>query len=92
MKYLLSGFATGVALGLLFAPAKGAETRSRLVNKLRDLRDLPKRMLDQKITEAAQQAEKKAGDIGSKVGREAARAAVRSVEQDVLDQRTDKPA
>ena len=36
---LLTGLAAGVALGLLFAPEKGSETRDRLNQSLKDLGD-----------------------------------------------------
>lgn len=36
---LLAGLAAGAALGLLFAPEKGSETRDRLSQSLKDLGD-----------------------------------------------------
>ncbi len=36
---LLTGLAAGAALGLLFAPEKGTETRDRLSQSLKDLGD-----------------------------------------------------
>ena len=36
---LLVGLAAGAALGLLFAPEKGSETRDRLSQSLKDLGD-----------------------------------------------------
>jgi gas vesicle protein len=36
---LLAGLAAGTALGLLFAPEKGNETRDRLTQSLKDLGD-----------------------------------------------------
>jgi len=36
---LLTGLAAGAALGLLFAPEKGSETRDRLSQSLKDLGD-----------------------------------------------------
>ena len=36
---LLAGLAAGAALGLLFAPEKGTETRDRLSQSLKDLGD-----------------------------------------------------
>jgi len=36
---LLAGLAAGAALGILFAPEKGSETRDRLTESLKDLGD-----------------------------------------------------
>ncbi|MGK2864024.1 MAG: YtxH domain-containing protein [Chitinophagaceae bacterium] len=39
MNKLLIGFTTGLIVGLLFAPAKGSETRESITNRGRDLKD-----------------------------------------------------
>jgi gas vesicle protein len=79
MKFLL-GFGIGIGLALLFAPAAGKETRDQLAGKMRNLARMPERKLD----EAAEVAKEKAGELGSRVGREAAEAAVESIREDVL--------
>lgn len=84
MKFVL-GFAVGVALGLVFAPAPGSETRRELKNKARELAHFPERKIEEKVREAASSAEQKAGDIGSRVGRDAAQAAVKAVTSEVLN-------
>ena len=83
MKFVL-GFAIGVALGIVFAPAPGSETRRELKNKARELSDYPERKINEKVQEAAASAQEKAGDIGSRVGRDAAQAAVKAVTREVL--------
>jgi len=83
MKFVL-GFAVGVALGLVFAPAPGTETRRDLKNKVRELSHYPERRIEEKVQQAAASAEQKAGDIGSRVGRDAAQAAVKAVASEVL--------
>lgn len=39
MNKLLVGFSAGLLVGLLFAPAKGSETRESISNRGRDLKD-----------------------------------------------------
>jgi gas vesicle protein len=73
MKFLL-GLGVGIALGLLYAPARGEETREQLLAAARDLSDLPRRTAN----EVAAKAREKAGELGAKVGRQAAEAAVDS--------------
>lgn len=79
MKFLL-GFAIGFGATLLFTPASGEENRRALVERAKQIMELPR----QKAQQAAEAAKQKAGEIGSQVGRRAAEAAVQAVEQDVL--------
>ena len=37
---ILGGLAIGTALGILFAPAKGSETRKKIADKSTDLKDI----------------------------------------------------
>lgn len=85
MRFFL-GFAIGFAVTVLFAPASGEETRRALMQRGRDLVDLPR----QKAEEAAETAREKAGELGSRVGRQAAEAAVQAVEQDLLGQKKEE--
>jgi gas vesicle protein len=39
MNKLLAGIALGIAIGVLIAPDKGSETRKKLTDKGRDLKD-----------------------------------------------------
>lgn len=79
MKLVL-GFAAGLVLALIFAPAPGEETRRRLAQKARELMHVPR----EKAEEAAERAKERAGEIGAEVGRRAAEAAVEAVREDVL--------
>jgi len=72
MKFLF-GLALGVTMGMLFAPASGEETRQNLADKARDVAENQEQKLRQK-----------AGDMGARVGREAAEAAVNAVGKRVI--------
>lgn len=76
MKFLL-GFGIGLGLALLFAPASGEETRRQLADRVRVV-------ARQKTERAAEAARQKAGEVGSRIGREAAEAAVEKLTDDVL--------
>lgn len=72
MKFL-SGLTIGVVLGFLFAPAAGEQTRHALAEKMQNA-----------AAESEQKLQAKAGDLGSKVGRQAAEAAVAAATKDLL--------
>jgi gas vesicle protein len=84
MKFLL-GFAIGFGLAVVFAPAPGSETREQLKNKARELIRYPEQRIEEKVAEAAEQAEQKAGDIGSRIGRDVAQATVKAVRSEMLN-------
>ena len=79
MKFVI-GFAAGFALSLILAPARGEVTRRRLVQKARELMQVPR----EKAQEAAEAAKQRAGDLGAEVWRRAAESAVETVEKDLL--------
>lgn len=85
MKFVL-GLAVGVVLGLLYAPAPGEETRRQLIEKARELPELPQ----EKAREIAASAKAKAGDLGAKLGRQAAEAAVEKATPEVASHPTKK--
>lgn len=87
MKFLL-GFGIGVALGIIFAPAAGEQTRRKLREKASEIAELPQK----KASQAAGVAKEKAGELGARVGREAAEAAVDTVTEDFLGQKKDRSA
>lgn len=43
MKKIVTAFLSGVAIGILIAPSKGAETRKKLADNLDRLRNMPAR-------------------------------------------------
>ena len=80
------GFGIGVALGLLYAPARGEETRRKLLEKARELPELPQ----QKAREIAATAKTKAGDRGAQIGLQAAEAAVEGATPNAVSQPSEK--
>jgi gas vesicle protein len=54
---LLIGAAIGGALGILFAPDKGSETRKKLAGKTGDLSDSLKEKFDELLAEAKKEFE-----------------------------------
>lgn len=60
MNKLLTGLAVGVVLGILFAPDKGSETRKKIADQGRDLKDRFSDFIDglsSKFEEAAEEAQ-----------------------------------
>jgi gas vesicle protein len=76
MKFLI-GFSIGIVLGLIYAPAPGSETREELKNKAKDLAKVPR----EQAAHLARAGREKAGDIGARIGRNAAEAAVQAMEE-----------
>jgi gas vesicle protein len=64
---LLTGLAAGAALGLLFAPEKGSETRDRLNQSLKDLGDSIKDRAADEINNLASLKDKVVGSVKSKL-------------------------
>ncbi len=48
---VLAGIAAGAAIGILFAPEKGSDTRNKITKKGKDLTDALTNKLDQKFDE-----------------------------------------
>ncbi|MCX2481920.1 YtxH domain-containing protein [Pedobacter sp. MR2016-24] len=64
---LLTGLAAGAALGLLFAPEKGSETRDRLSQSLKDLGDSIKDRAAEEIENLTAMKDKVVGSVKSKL-------------------------
>ena len=70
MTRFLAGFAVGIGLGIIFAPAKGSQTRARLREKAEEVADLPRK----KAAQMANIGKEKAGELGARIGRQSAEA------------------
>ncbi|MFP5079323.1 YtxH domain-containing protein [Pedobacter sp. JCM 36344] len=64
---LLAGLAAGAALGLLFAPEKGSETRDKLSQSLKDLGESIKDRAADEINNLTALKEKVVGSVKSKL-------------------------
>lgn len=64
---LFTGLAAGVALGILFAPEKGSETRDKLADSLKDLSDSLKDKAGQELDNLKEFKNKVVNNIKTKL-------------------------
>lgn len=64
---LLAGVAVGAAVGILFAPERGSETRDRLSNALKDLGNSIKDLAAEGLDNLDEAKDKIAGEVKSKM-------------------------
>jgi len=64
---LLAGLAAGAALGILFAPEKGSETRDKVNESLKDLTDALKERTSEQLNNIGALADKLVGTVKSKL-------------------------
>lgn len=67
---LLAGLAAGAALGLMFAPEKGTDTRDRLAQSLKDLSDSIRDKAADEINNLANLKDKVVSSVKNKVSQE----------------------
>jgi gas vesicle protein len=67
---LLAGLAAGAALGLLFAPEKGTDTRDRLSQSIKDLSDSIKDKAADEINNLANLKDKVVSSVKGKANQE----------------------
>ncbi len=67
---LFTGLAAGVALGILFAPEKGSETRDKLADSLKDLGDSLKEKAAEELDNLSEFKNKVVNNIKTKLKNE----------------------
>lgn len=64
---LLAGLAAGAAIGILFAPEKGTDTRDKLNDSLRDLGDAIKERSSEQVEQIKDLSDKVSATLKSKL-------------------------
>ena len=79
MFKFIFGMGIGVALGMIFAPASGEETRNMIAENFGDIVAAP----GQKLDEALDNVQEQAGEIGKRLGQNIVESAVEAVRPDL---------
>lgn len=66
---LLAGLAAGAALGILFAPEKGSETRDKINDSIKDLGDAIKEKSSEQLNSMGDLADKLISTVKSKLNK-----------------------
>lgn len=80
MRFIL-GLSIGVVVGLLYAPDRGVETRRKLRERIEDAGMSPR----QAALRMTDEAEKKAGDLGERIGRRVGEATVEAIREEISE-------
>jgi gas vesicle protein len=80
MKFII-GLSIGVVIGMVYAPASGEETRRKLRERIEDAGISPR----QAALRMTDEAEKKAGNLGERIGRRVGEATLEAIRDEISE-------